>query len=137
MKKYYKFLKLIIIVLILNLIWEFSHSFLYIDMSGIPKNIHLILASFTDVIIIAFIFLIVSLKNKNIRWIEKPNTIDYVIIIILSLIISAFIELGALSTGRWDYTKLMPTVFGIGLSPLIQLAVTSIISLIIIKVFKN
>lgn len=137
MKKYYKFLKLIIIVLILNLIWEFSHSFLYIDMLGIPKNIHLILASFTDVIIIAFIFLIVSLKNKNIRWIEKPNTIDYVIIIILSLIISAFIELGALSTGRWDYTKLMPTVFGIGLSPLIQLAVTSIISLIIIKVFKN
>ncbi|MCX6711531.1 MAG: hypothetical protein NT139_00640, partial [Candidatus Woesearchaeota archaeon] len=104
---------------------------------GIPKNIHLILASFTDMIIIAFIFLIVSLKNKNIRWIEKPNTIDYVIIIILSLIISAFIELVALSTGRWDYTKLMPTVFGIGLSPLIQLAVTSIISLIIIKVFKN
>ncbi len=136
MKRYYKVLILMSFVLILNLIWEFSHYFLYIDMSGILKKIHLICASLVDMIIIGLIFLFVSLKNNNIKWIEKPNIIDYFIIIILSLIISAFIELRALSTGRWAYTELMPTVFGIGLSPLIQLAIVSIISLKLNKFFK-
>ncbi|MFH0936114.1 MAG: hypothetical protein V1815_00355 [Candidatus Woesearchaeota archaeon] len=133
MKKYYKFLKLIIIVLILNLIWEFSHYSLYVDMSGLSKNYHLIQASFIDLIIIAFIFLIISIKNKNTKWIEKPSLMDYSMIIILGLIIAIIIELRALSIGRWIYIELMPTIFGIGLSPLIQLAITFIISLQIIK----
>ena len=133
MKNISRFFLLIPIILILNLIWEFSHSSLYIDLSGISPIPHLFLASFTDILIILGIFLIVSLKNKNINWINTPTRKDYLIVVLLGLIISATIEIINLNLGRWKYTRLMPTIFGIGISPLIQLAATAILSLLIIK----
>ena len=47
------------------------------------------------------------------------------------------IEIINLNLGRWDYTKLMPTIFGIGISPLIQLVATAIISLVLIRILDN
>ena len=125
-----------LIALILNIIWEFSHHFLYVDLSGIPKYSHLIIASFTDMLIILGIFAIVSLKNKNLNWIKNPSKFDYFMVIFLGLIIAIFIEMINLNLGRWEYTLAMPTLFGIGISPLIQLALTGIISLIFIKQIK-
>ena len=125
-----------LIALILNIIWEFSHHFLYVDLSGIPKYSHLIIASFADMVIILGIFAIVSLKNKNLNWIKNPSKFDYFMVVFLGLIIAIFIEMINLNLGRWEYTLAMPTLFGIGISPLIQLALTGIISLIFIKQIK-
>ena len=125
-----------VIVLIFNIIWEFSHYSLYIDLSGIPKNLHLILASFMDMFYIIGVFLLVSLKNKEMSWINKPAKSDYFLIISVGIVIAISIESWALSIGRWEYKDAMPLFFGIGLSPLIQLAVTSIISLYIINKLK-
>ena len=125
-----------LIALILNIIWEFSHHFLYVDLSGIPKYSHLIIASFADMLIILGIFAIVSLKNKNLNWIKNPSKFDYFMVVFLGLIIAIFIEMINLNLGRWKYTLAMPTLFGIGISPLIQLALTGIISLIFIKQIK-
>ena len=136
MKSYQRFLLLMGIVFILNLIWEFSHSFLYINLTGISKFPLLLLASFTDMIIISIIFLIVSLKNKNLDWIKKPVKLDYILIIILGLLIAIFIELAALRIGKWAYTELMPTIFGIGLTPLVQLFITAIISIFSLSFLK-
>ena len=133
MKLKNKFITLISIVFLLNLIWEYSHYFLYIDLSGISKHPHLWLATFTDTLIITSIFLIISLSHKSIKWINHPNKDDYISIIIMSLIVAVFIETRALRIERWAYTGLMPTIFGIGLSPLIQLFTTAIIALLIIR----
>ena len=122
-----------LIALILNIIWEFSHHFLYVDLSGIPKYSHLIIASFADMLIILGIFAIVSLKNKNLNWIKNPSKLDYLMVVFLGLIIAIFIEMINLNLGRWEYTMAMPTLFGIGIIPLIQLALTGVISLIFIK----
>ena len=122
-----------LIALILNIIWEFSHHSLYIDLSGIPKYSHLIIASFIDMFIILGILAIISLKNKNFNWIKNPSKFDYFMVVFLGLIIAIFIEMINLNLGRWEYTLAMPTFFGIGISPLIQLALTGIISLISIK----
>lgn len=136
--KYQRFLLLIGIVFILNLIWEFSHHFLYISHLEIPKFLLLFFASFADVIIISIIFLIVSLKNKNLDWIKKPAKLDYLLIIILGLLVAIFIELGALKLGQWAYTEIMPTIFGIGLTPLVQLFVTAILSILLLNLpFMN
>lgn len=127
-----------ILVFVLNIIWEFSHSVLYIDLSGIPKNIHLITASFTDLFLVLGIFLIISLKNKNLNWIDKPKKSDYFLIIILSLIVSILIEIiNVFVMNRWMYTPSMPKIFGIGLTPLLQLFITSIISLEISRRIKT
>ena len=118
---------------ILNAIWELSHYQLYYDLSGIPKYPHLLLATFTDALIITIIFLIISIKNKNLSWIKKPKITDCVLSVIFSLAIAISIEVRALSIGRWAYKEAMPTILGIGLSPLAQLAVTSIITILILK----
>jgi len=126
-----------LISLILNTIWEFSQSFLYFHLSETPKYVHLISSSFTDMFIILSIFMIVSLKNKNFKWIEKPKKSEYLIVIFSGIIIAASIELIYLKLGKWQYTSIMPTIFGIGVSPLIQLALTGIISLIIMNKLSN
>ena len=135
MKTGFIFLKVIILSLILNLIWEFSHYFLYIDLSGISPVLHLILASFTDMLIIFGILIVISIKNKNFDWIRKASRFDYVFIIVLGLIVAILIELWALGIDRWAYKEIMPTVFGIGLSPLVQLGLTGVISLGVVSYF--
>ena len=128
---------LIALAFLLNLLWELLHYQLYIDLSGISRYLHILLASFTDAIIILAIFIIVSLKNKNLNWLNKPSRLDYALIIILSLLIAIAIETWALNIGRWAYNNFMPTIFGIGLTPLIQLAVTSLVALWMVRKFKG
>ena len=123
-----KLIVLAIFIFVLNIIWEFSHYRLYIDLTGIPSTINLIIASFTDLILISFIFLIISIFRRNIAWIENPNKADYFIIVVMGFLIAALIEIFSVSNNRWNYTELMPTIFGIGVSPLIQLFSTAIIS---------
>lgn len=128
-----QFLILTIIILILNLIWEFSHFRLYNDLTGIPSTTHLIFASFGDVLWIMIIFFVIFLINKNWNWIKKPKTLDYFLIVFFGLIIAVIIEAVNLNLGRWAYKELMPTILGVGLSPLIQLSITAILSLIIFR----
>ena len=133
MKHLKKFSMLILIHLILNLIWEFAHSVLYNDTSGIPKTLHLITASLTDVVWIFLIFAIISLIYKKMDWMNNLKPSHYILTIVLGVIFSIIIELINLNLGRWSYLETMPTILGIGLSPLLQLAVTGIISLLIYK----
>ena len=132
-----KLFLLAFIVFILNLIWEFSHYGLYIDLTGIPSTLHLIIASFTDLFLVLIIFLIISILRKNINWMEKTQKQDYMIIIVLSILIATVIEIYSLSNGRWSYTQLMPSIFGIGVSPLIQLFTTAITGIVLFNFFKK
>ncbi|MFA5917499.1 MAG: hypothetical protein WC850_04700 [Candidatus Gracilibacteria bacterium] len=125
------------IAFILNISREFAHHFLYIDLSGIPIYFHLFIASLVDTFIIISIFLLISLKNKTLNWLINPTKIDYILIIIISILIAILIESTNLRLGRWQYTSFMPTIFGIGISPLFQLAVTGVISLVIGKYLKK
>ena len=128
-----KLMLLTFFVLIFNLIWEFSHYRLYFDLTGIPSTLHLFIASFTDLFTVFFIFLIISIFRRRINWVENPNQIDYITIVISGMLIAIFIEVYSLSRGRWAYTSLMPTIFGIGVSPLIQLFTTAIAGLLLFR----
>ena len=132
-----RLLILALVILILNLLWEFSHYRLYVDLTGIPSTIHLIIASFADLFLVFIIFLIISIFRKSIKWAENPKKSDYLAIIVLGVFIASVIEVYSLSNGRWVYTKLMPTIFGIGLSPLVQLFTTSIMGLWLQKVIEK
>ena len=120
---------LAVIILALNLIWEFSHFRLYVDLTGIPANLHLIWAGFVDLVLVSFIFGTNSFFRGSLDWIKKPKIGDYFVIVVLGMLIAIFIEVYSISNGRWVYTDSMPVVFGIGLSPLIQLFTTGIFSL--------
>lgn len=128
-----QFILLGVIILILNLIWEFSHFQLYYDLTGISKVPHLLIASIGDLFFIGIIFLIISYKNKTMHWIKNPNRSDYLLIVLFGSIISILIEVINLDLGRWAYREAMPVIFGIGLSPLVQLFIILIISLFIFR----
>jgi len=121
---------LALIILVLNLLWEFSHYQLYNDLSSITGPIHLIVASFGDV---GWVFLaigLVSLINKNITWINSPKKKHYILTIIFTMLIAIGIEVvNVYFLKRWAYLETMPIIFGIGLSPLVQLAITGTFSL--------
>ncbi|MBI2671421.1 hypothetical protein HYX16_00645 [Candidatus Woesearchaeota archaeon] len=53
--------------------------------------------------------------------------------IMISLMVAIIIEIINLNLGRWEYSFLIPTILGIGLSPLIQLPLITIISLFLVK----
>ncbi len=126
-----------LIALVLNLAWEFSHYALYIDLSGIAKYPHLILASLVDMLIVFIILIFVSLKNKDFGWVERPTKIDYFSVIVLGFLIAVLIEAVNLNLGRWAYQESMPVIFGLGLSPLVQLSLTGSISLFILNRLKK
>ncbi len=121
------------IVLILSLIWEFSHFPLYYPLIGISKTPLLLIAGIGDLFLISLIFLAISYKNKTTNWIKTPDYSDYLLIILLGSFISILIEVISLNLGSWAYREAMPVILGIGLSPLVQLSVTSILSLFILR----
>lgn len=97
----------------LNLIWELLQMGLYVDVTSFPWCC--VEATFWDAVIITTVYFLMSRANK-------------ITIILLMFLIAAFIENRALEDGRWAYNSYMPLVYGLGLSPLLQLAVTTLMT---------
>lgn len=67
---------------------------------------------------------------RDLLWLRNPGIIQLLIFILSAIILAAVIEYRAVFVlNRWAYLAAMPTVFGIGLSPLFQLAVTGAVAL--------
>ena len=130
------FVLVFLIGFILNAVWELLHYGLYYDLLGIAKYPHLLLATFTDAVIIVGIFLIVSLVSRGVDWVRKPLVWNYLVVVLLGFCVAVFIEVRALGTGRWAHKPLMPTLFGVGFSPLLQLATAGVLTLLIVGRFK-
>lgn len=52
---------------------------------------------------------------------------------VLGLSTAILFEQWALKSGTWTYTEQMPLILGMGLSPLLQLAILSIMSIYVVK----
>ncbi len=139
--------KIIVAVLVvsffLNLLWEVAHSLLY-DWNDLPlQNTvqfyvpKILMASLGDVMYVFIILLLLSLFRRGFIWILNPKGRDYVSLIMWGILFAIFIEIKAETLGLWSYNSYMPLIFGIGLTPLIQLAITSSVSLFIINNFMK
>jgi hypothetical protein len=129
-----KNLCLILILFILNLAWEIFHYRFYVDLTGIHPALHIILASFADMLLV----LVVLYTSSKISGTKNILNQNYLVVLIIGLIFAGILEITNLRLGRWQYISSMPVIFGIGVSPLIQLSATAIISVELIKViFKN
>lgn len=137
--------RLVIMVLVvsffINLLWEVAHSLLY-DWNVFPlQNTvqfyvpKILLASLSDVMYLFIILLLISLFRRGFVWISNPKGRDYVSLVMWGILFAIFVEIKAQTLGLWSYNQYMPLVFGIGLTPLIQLALTSSLSLFIISRF--
>ena len=133
MKPLYKtIILLVVLAFSINLVWEVSHSVLYDwDKEPLQNNAYfyisrILFSTAGDLLLLTMIFVAVSLKNKNISWIQKPKKFDYFLIAILGIVFAVFIEKRAEILHLWSYNANMPLIYGMGLTPLIQLALTGI-----------
>ncbi len=132
-----------VLAFFLNLLWEVLHSALY-DWNRLPLRndvyfyiFRILRATLTDAFVILGMFLFNSALRRDLDWIGKAKIIDYLIISFLGLVIAVIIEIRAIALNLWSYNEFMPIVFGIGLTPMIQLAITGIAVLIILKKVKG
>lgn len=137
---FFKYLFAIFIIsFLINLFYEVSHSVLYDwTIPPLENTVYfyaprILTATLGDGIFISIIFLLNCLFRKNISWVKKPEKRDYISFVLLGIASAAAVELKAMAFNSWTYLYSMPLVFGIGLTPLIQLALTGIISLFLAR----
>lgn len=117
---------------LLNFLWENAHAHLYKHHLGetITQKV-LIIATLGDVLILS---LFVALW-----WYIPLLRRHYTFVIPLGLIVAFAIEKYALGVGRWAYGPEMPIVplLNIGFSPMMQLATTGLILILILRMVNS
>lgn len=122
MKTQTVFLMLTGTALVLHLVWETLHLPLYTNYAGISGGMPVPLyAAFGDVLYTLGAVLFVALYKKKLLWFKEATASDYEGLAILGFFIALFVEYKALALHRWAYTAAMPTLLGVGLSPLLQM----------------
>lgn len=120
--------QIFIVSFFLNLLWEVVHSQLYRTCLEAPlkKYIHLIIfASVKDAFFITLFYLISVFIFDNKIILDNPYQILF--FVITSLTFSFIDEKVSLKQKRWQYTKEMPTLFWVWITPLVEIAVTWVV----------
>jgi hypothetical protein len=118
---------------LLNFIWETYHAvWLYEghDFSA-GRYVRMInYVSFVDAFMVLGILFFVSLLWRNLFWLKRMNAVQTLVALLTAFAASGMIEYRAVYLMKeWRYNSNMPTVLGIGLSPLIQIGITGLLAL--------
>lgn len=128
----YRVVALAVVAFALHFVWEMWHARWFATMNELPfwtATAWCARAALWDVAISSAGYLAAALAARNARWIGKPSTLPITIYLVLGLVTTVVVERSALATGRWRYAPDMPTIAGIGLSPLLQWALVPLLIL--------
>ncbi|MBT4384608.1 hypothetical protein HOD30_02570 [Candidatus Peregrinibacteria bacterium] len=122
-------LHIFFISFLINLVWEVLHSQLYTTCLEMPFKKYpslIVKQSIKDGLWISTFYLITYFLFQSAEILtNKPQLIAF---ITLALAFSFIDEKVSINLKRWEYSKQMPTIFGVGLTPLLELAVTGVIT---------
>lgn len=117
---------------LLNFLWEALHAvYLYQRHDFEASNYipMLLYVSSVDSLIIMGLYVGVSIMWLDFFWIKISMKKQLLVFAAIGIVIATIIEiLSVFYYHRWMYKKLMPTVFGIGISPLVQLSITGLLA---------
>lgn len=124
-----RFLPLLFIeAFLLNFIWETTQMPLYLSAGmGEREDFSAFLGihwrvSVLDAVTVAAAYLLVGLIMRNLRWGSSNNKHAWSFFVAGLLVWQIIVEyLAVYIYHRWAYAPAMPLVFGIGISPLIQM----------------
>lgn len=108
---------------VLNGVWEFLHSPLYTDHSRgawyiIWTRLH---CTVGDLMILLAAFWLTCLVFRTRYWLRQPRLLAAVLFAGIGLGYTVYSEWHNTTVSKtWEYSPLMPVIFGIGLSPLLQ-----------------
>lgn len=122
--------KIFFVAFFLNLLYELLHSVLYTTCLEAPlkKYIRLMLkAAIFDGLAITIIYLV--------AFFIFPKYYQLSAFLIISLIFALAWEIYSLKKGKWEYAQDMPIILGVGITPLLQLALTGLTAIYIVTTF--
>jgi hypothetical protein len=117
---------------LINFLWESLHAvFLYQDHDFNAEKYVLMVSyvSAIDALLILGIYLLVAALWRDMVWIRSMNAMQIATVVVTGLVAAGAIEYRRVFvTKTWSYTQLMPTIFGLGVSPLLQLSLTGLLA---------
>jgi hypothetical protein len=123
-------ISIFILSYMVNFVWESLHAvFLYEDhdFNAMKYVLMVSYVSLIDGFLILGIYLFVAALWGDVAWIQQMNGKQICTVLIAGLLLAASIEYKEVFVTRtWSYNRLMPTIFGLGLSPLLQLSSTGL-----------
>ena len=76
------------------------------------------------------LYIVVAILWRDALWLKEMNIKQICAIVAMGLLIAALIEYRRVFVLKtWAYLPMMPTIFGIGISPLFQLSATGLLSI--------
>ena len=109
---------------VLNLTWEIAHVRLYTIWTaadGMTVAWALLHCSLGDVVIALAMFALAGIALRRADWPASRPWAGGAVVVIGAMAYTAWSEwYNVYRTGAWSYTPDMPTIYGIGLSPLLQ-----------------
>ena len=120
----------------LHFAWEMGQGSLFAPISRLPywtATAWCARAAGWDVVIGAAAYLAAALTGRRALWIRRRTFLPFAIYFAVGLGVTIVIERWATSVGRWQYLEPMPTIAGIGLTPLLQWVVVPAATLIVVR----
>lgn len=125
--------RLFVIAFGLNVIWEFAHCRFYetCQRQTWAQNFPLLLTmSAKDALIIVLFYFITIILWQPADILAHPGAAAT--FLALALGFSFIDEKLSVNYGRWEYARAMPTIFGVGVTPLLEIAATGLAALLLI-----
>lgn len=122
---------------LLNFVWEFLQMPLFSDSLASQSHWEVVkiyaFASVADGFIMLIAFWVASTVARSRYWFADMARTPVLIFLITGLAITSAIELVATAHGAWTYSPLMPTLFGVGLSPFMQWVIPPLATLWLVR----
>lgn len=123
----------------LHLLWEyFQCSPLFIHLKTSPTYWSMICATLGDVSILWVSYFGVVAFNRSLFWPwTTQNAMSWGLFIVVSVVIAEIIEYLAISRELWTYSSANPTLGGVSVIPLFQMASLNPLTILITKKLLN
>ena len=120
-----------------NFLWESFHAVYLYEKHDMEASLYIpmiVYVSMLDALLILGLYIGIGIVWRKILWIETFNLSQWLLFTVSGILIAGLVEYRAVYLAhRWAYRPDMPTLFGIGLSPLVQLSFTGLISIWLVK----
>ncbi|TSC72017.1 MAG: hypothetical protein G01um101438_777 [Parcubacteria group bacterium Gr01-1014_38] len=130
------------VAFLLHLPWEFAHSMLYQcfpDGVAFSKEAFIVMhfrAALGDALLTLLLLALGMVILRSPDWWQHPTRRQMVFLALGGALLAVAIEYDAVFVAhRWVYADTMPTIFGIGLSPMLQLALLPFLTIVISQRF--
>ena len=120
-----------------NFLWESFHAVYLYQNHNIEASLYipmLVYVSTIDSSLILGLYMFTGIVWRKILWIKEIALYQWLLFTASGILLAGLIEYRAVYLShRWAYMPYMPTLFGLGLSPLVQLSLTGLISIWLVK----